>query len=46
LLFRVSSIDDTPNRAYQMHDAFVSDLLKAVGARDRTRLSGLHTPPA
>lgn len=40
LLFRVSSIDDTPTRAYQMQDAFVADLLGAVGAKDRTRLGG------
>ncbi len=41
LLFRISSLDDTPNRAYQAHDVFVADLLQAVPARDRTRLSGL-----
>jgi EpsI family protein len=41
LLFRVSSIDDSPQRAFQMQDAFVTDLLKAVPARDRMRLSGL-----
>ena len=42
LLFRVSSADDDPARAYRMQDAFVSDLLSAVDARDRTRLSGLR----
>ena len=41
LLFRVSSIDESPERAYRMHDAFVADLLKAVSPRDRQRLSGL-----
>jgi EpsI family protein len=41
LLFRVSSIDDSTQRAFRMQDAFVTDLLKAVPARDRTRLSGL-----
>jgi EpsI family protein len=41
LLFRVSSIDDTPPRAYQVHDGFVRDLLKTVSTVDRKRLSGL-----
>ena len=41
LLFRVSSIDDTPARAFRMQEQFVADLLKAVPARDRLRLSGL-----
>jgi EpsI family protein len=41
LLFRVSSIDEAPDRAFKMHDTFVTDLLKAVPARDRARLSGL-----
>ena len=41
LLFRVSSIDDSTERAFRMQDAFVTDLLKAVPPRDRTRLSGL-----
>jgi len=44
LLFRVSSIDDSPQRAFQMQEAFVADLLKAVPARDRLRLSGLANP--
>jgi EpsI family protein len=43
LLFRVSSLDDTPDRAYHAHDAFVSDLLKAVSPHDRVRLSGLSS---
>ena len=43
LLFRVSSIDDTPTRAYQMQDEFVTDLLNAVGTKERVRLSGLRT---
>jgi EpsI family protein len=43
LLFRVSSIDDTPGRAYQAHDAFVNDLLKAVSQANRERLSGLRS---
>jgi len=41
LLFRVSSIDESPARAFRMQDTFVADLLKAVPARDRVRLSGL-----
>jgi len=41
LLFRVSSIDDSPQRAYRMQEQFVTDLLKAVPPRDRLRLSGL-----
>lgn len=41
LLFRVSSLDDTPDRAYQAHQAFVVALLGALPAADRTRLSGL-----
>jgi len=45
LLFRVSSIDDSPQRAYGMQEAFVADLLKAVPARDRLRLSGLGAGP-
>jgi EpsI family protein len=44
LLFRVSSIDESPARAFSMHDAFVTDLLKAVPPRDRVRLSGLGAP--
>jgi EpsI family protein len=41
LLFRVSSIDETPERAYRIHDAFVRDLLGAVDASARMRLAGL-----
>ena len=41
LLFRVSSIDPTPARAYAEQDKFVADMLKAVSARDRIRLAGL-----
>lgn len=45
LLFRVSSIDGNPPHAYERQRAFVADLLKAVPARDRTRLSGLESAP-
>lgn len=41
LLFRVSSIDADPARAYAEHDHFVKDLLAAVAPPDRVRLSGL-----
>ena len=41
LLFRVSSIDGDTARAWRMHDEFVRDLLAALPAQDRTRLSGL-----
>ncbi|HEX6707039.1 MAG TPA: EpsI family protein [Albitalea sp.] len=44
LLFRVSSIDPSPQRAWERQAAFVNELLKAVPARDRLRLSGLGTP--
>lgn len=42
LLFRVSSIDEAPNRAYQLQDAFVNDLLVAVGVNERKRLAGVQ----
>ena len=41
LLVRVSSIDASPSKAYSTHDAFAADLLAAVSAKDRVRLSGL-----
>jgi EpsI family protein len=41
LLFRVSSIDADPTRAYTEHDRFVNDLLSAITPSDRVRLSGL-----
>ena len=43
LLFRVSSIDPEPSRAYVEQDKFVAELLKAVSARDRIRLAGSGT---
>ena len=42
LLFRVSSIDDQPARAYAAQDRFVVDLLSAVDEKARTRLAGLQ----
>lgn len=44
LLFRVSSIDDSPGRAFEQHRAFVDALLTAIPAQHRQRLSGLSTP--
>ncbi len=41
LLFRVSSIDSDPARAFEQQHAFVVDLLGAIPAPDRARLSGL-----
>jgi EpsI family protein len=43
LLFRVSSIDESSARAYELQRAFVSDLLANVSALDRFRLSGLRS---
>ena len=42
LLFRVSSIDAQPARAFGMHDKFVNDLLRAVAPAERVRLAGLR----
>lgn len=42
LLFRISSIDDQPERAFQQHKVFVNSLLSSVSPTDRTRLSGLN----
>lgn len=41
LLFRLSSIDVSTNRAFKLQDSFVADLLKTVSPVDRRRLSGL-----
>lgn len=41
MLFRVSSIDGDQSRAYRFQDQFVMQLLGAVPAADRLRLSGL-----
>ena len=45
LLFRVSSIDGDADRAYREHDRFVGELLAAVSAADRMRLSGQGSAP-
>lgn len=41
LLFRVSSIDPDPARAYRMHEQFVNQMLQSIPPADRQRLSGL-----
>jgi len=41
MLFRVSSIDADPSRAFQAQDLFINQLLHAVSATERKRLSGL-----
>jgi EpsI family protein len=41
LLFRVSSIDTDPARAFSAHERFVKDLMAAVPPAARNRLSGL-----
>jgi len=42
LLVRISSIDDTPSQAFAAQDAFAVDLLAALSAANRVRLSGLR----
>jgi EpsI family protein len=42
LLFRVSSIDADPARAYAVHERFIDDLLQSVTHEARTRLGGLQ----
>jgi EpsI family protein len=41
LLFRVSSIDKDPERAFKMQQQFVDDLMGAVPAETRRQLSGI-----
>lgn len=41
LLFRASSIDPDPVRAYRAHEQFVNQMLQAIPPADRQRLSGL-----
>jgi EpsI family protein len=41
MLFRVSSIDSNESNADQVQDQFINQLLTAVPAQDRKRLSGL-----
>ena len=44
LLFRVSSIDDNPQRAFAVQQKFAADLVSAVPPLARKQLSGLGTP--
>lgn len=46
LLFRVSSIDNDTVRGFEMQQKFTADLMAAVPAETRKKLSGLATPPA
>lgn len=41
MLFRVSSIDRDPSRAYRQQDQFIDQLLQAIAPAERKRLSGL-----
>jgi len=41
MLFRVSSIDPDPARAYRVQEQFVEQLLQSIPSADRRRLSGL-----
>lgn len=41
LLFRASSIDPDPARAYRVHEQFVNQMLQSIPPADRQRLSGL-----
>jgi EpsI family protein len=45
LLFRVSSIDPSLERAFSQQDKFVAALLESVNPTDRQRLSGLRGAP-
>jgi EpsI family protein len=40
LLFRVSSIDDNNEHAFQMHQLFITDILSSVSPQERKRISG------
>jgi EpsI family protein len=42
LLFRVSSIDDDAQRAWQWQERFVAELMAALSAQDRRRIGGLQ----
>lgn len=44
LLFRISSVDDDPAKAFAMQQRFAADMMSAVQAGTRRQLSGLSTP--
>jgi len=46
LLFRISSIDKDPERAFAMQQKFTADMLAAVPPATRRQLSGLESPAA
>jgi EpsI family protein len=46
LLFRVSSIDRDPERAFAMQQKFVADMMASVPSEARRKLSGLTSPSA
>jgi EpsI family protein len=46
MLFRVSSIDTDPARAFGQQEQFVQQLLEAVSPAERKRLSGLGESPS
>ncbi len=41
LLFRVSSIDPSPEHAFARQDQFIREFVAALSAQDRRRLAGL-----
>jgi EpsI family protein len=41
LLFRVSSIDDDNEHAFQMHRLFITNILSSVSPQERKRISGI-----
>jgi EpsI family protein len=45
LLFRISSVDDDPVRAFAMQQRFAADMMSVVPGETRRQLSGLSTPP-
>ncbi|MEP7301475.1 MAG: exosortase-associated protein EpsI, B-type [Caldimonas sp.] len=45
LLFRISSIDNDPARAFAMQQKFAADMMSAVPGETRKQLSGLAGPP-
>ena len=46
LLFRISSIDRDPTRAFEMHQKFAGEMMEAVPPKTRKRLGGPANPGA
>ena len=40
MLVRISSLDDDPQRAYRLQDAFIRDMLAAIAAEPREHIAG------